>query len=63
MLGFCGPIESYNCITDYKPTVGVGEVGYNKMLGSFQLDKVGGFARVIVVNPLHEKMPHLVMVA
>ena len=55
MLGFCGPQDNHSCITDYKPTIGVGEIGYNKMVDSFRLDRVGGFARVIVVNPLHEK--------
>ena len=47
----------------YKPTVGVGEAGYNKMVDSFRLDKVGGFARVIVVSPMHDKLPRLVLVA
>jgi len=41
----------------------VSDEGYNKMVESFALDKVGGFARVIVVNPLHEKLPRLVLVA
>ena len=63
LLGFCGLIENHNCITNYKPILGIGEVRYNKMLDSFRLDKVGGFGRVIVVNPLHEKLPHLVLIA
>ena len=63
LLGFCGPTENHKCITNYKPVVGVGEVGYNKVVDSFKQNKVGGFARVIVVNPLHEKLPRLVLVA
>ena len=55
MVGFCGSTNNHKCITNYKPVVGVGDLGYNKMVDSFKLDKVGGFARVIVVNPLHEK--------
>ena len=55
MLGFCGPKKNHRCITDYKPSIGVGEVGYNQMVDSFRKDKVGGFARVIVVNPLLDK--------
>lgn len=57
MVGLCGPQENHACITDYKPTVGLKEAGYNKLVNSFRMDKVGGFARVIVVNPLHEKIP------
>ena len=63
MVGFCGPKDSHTCIPHYKPTVGVGEAGYNKMVDSFRLDKVGGFARVIVVSPMHDKLPRLVLVA
>ena len=33
------------------------------MVDSFRKDKIGGFARVIVVNPLHDKLPHLVLAA
>jgi len=62
-LNLCGPIESHACITDYKLTIEVCEVGYNKMVDSFRMDTVGGFARVIVVSPLHEKFPQLVLVA
>ena len=62
-MGFCGPKENHICISHYRPTVGIFVVGYNKMLDSFRLDKVGDFARVIVVNPLHEKLPRLVLIA
>jgi len=63
VVGFCGPKADHVCIPLYKPSVGAGEGGYNKLVESFKLDKVGGFARVIVVNPLHEKLPRLVLVA
>jgi len=33
------------------------------ILNSFWNNKVGGFARVIVVNPMHDKLPSLVLVA
>ena len=61
LVGFCGPKDNHSCVSNYKPTIGVGEVGYNKMVDSFRLDKVGGFARVIFVNPLHPKLPRLVI--
>ena len=63
LVGFCRPKDIHICITDYKPAVGVREVGYNKMVYSFRLDKVGAIARAIVVNPLHPKLPRLVLVA
>ena len=62
LLGFSGPTDNHKCITDYKPTIGVGEDGYNKLVDAFRKDKVGGFVRVIVINPLHVKLPHLVLV-
>ena len=63
MLGFCRPKESHTCIPNYKPKVGDGHAGYNKLIESFKLDKVGGFARVIVIKSLHEKLPRLVLAA
>jgi hypothetical protein len=47
--------------SDYKIEVGVGENVYNKIVDSFRLDKMDGFARVIVVNPLHDKLPKLML--
>jgi hypothetical protein len=41
--------------------VGVGDKGYNMIVDSFRSDKMGTFARVIVVNPLHVKLPRLVL--
>jgi hypothetical protein len=41
--------------------VGVGDEGYNMIVDSFRSDKMDTFARVIVVNPLHVKLPRLVL--
>jgi hypothetical protein len=62
LAGFCGPKANHVCITTYKPVCGVGEDGYNKIVESFRDDQVGSFARVIIVNPLHDKLPRLVLV-
>jgi len=62
LAGFCGPKANHVCITTYKPICGVGEDGYNKIVESFRDDQVGSFARVIIVNPLHDKLPRLVLV-
>jgi hypothetical protein len=41
--------------------VGIGDEGNNMIVDSFRLDKMGTFACVIVVNPLHVKLPRLVL--
>ena len=61
LAGFCGPKENHVCISSYKPVVGTGEEGYNRILECFRGDKVGGFARIIMVSPLHSKLPRLVL--
>lgn len=63
MLGFCGTKENHTCIHFYKTSVGIGEEGYNKVVDSFRFYKVAGFIRCIVVNPLHDELPRLVLVA
>jgi hypothetical protein len=62
LAGFCGPKQNHICISSYKPVVEFGEAGYNTIVDSFRTDKIGGFARIIVVNPLHEKLPRLMLV-
>ena len=62
LAGFCGPIVNHTCIISYKPVVGCGNDGYNKILDCFKYDKIGGFARVVVVGPLHTGLPRIVLV-
>ena len=62
LAGFCGVTDKYVYVTDFKLVVGVEEPGYQKILDSFQSNKVGGFAKVIMVNPLHQSLPRLVLV-
>ena len=61
LAGFCGSKENHACISNYKPRVSNGEGGYNTILECFRGDKVGGFARVIVVSPIHAKLLRLVL--
>jgi hypothetical protein len=61
LAGFCGPKENHVCIPSYKVVVGSGEPGYEKIVDSFQKDKIGGYARVIVVCSLHSTLPRLVL--
>lgn len=62
LAGFCGHKTDHVCITTFKPEVGSGEDGYNNIVDSFRSNQVGSFTRVIVVNPLHEKLPRLTLV-
>ena len=49
-------------MSGFKPTVGFGEYGYNNILKSFRNNRAGRFARVIMVNPLHQILPSFVLV-
>ena len=48
------------CVSNYKPGLGIGNDGYNKILDWLHYDKMGGFARVVMVNPLHDNLSRLV---
>ena len=62
LVGFCGQKEDHICVSDFKPQVGIGKAGYSAIVDSFRLNQKGSFARVIMVNPLHDKLPRLVLV-
>jgi hypothetical protein len=59
--GFCGPKDDHVCVSNYKVSIGDGEEGYNKIADAFRNDKIGGFTRVIMVSPMHEKLPRLIL--
>ena len=42
--------------------LGLVEDGYNVIVDAFRNNKLDGFARIVVVNPLHESLPRLVLV-
>lgn len=46
----------------FKHVVGIGEACYNKILESFQANKLGNFAKVVEVNLPHKRLPRLVLV-
>jgi hypothetical protein len=62
LVGFCGPKEGHVCSSTFKPVVGTRQMGYENIVDAFQNYIIGSFARVIMVNPLHEKLPRLVLV-
>ena len=63
VAGFCGPEENHVCHSGFRPHVGNGEEGYRKLVESFTSNRKASFARVVVVNLLHPKLPRLVLVA
>ena len=63
LAGFCGPEENHVCHSGFRPHIGNGEEGYRKLVESFTSNRKAGFARVVVVNHLHPKLPRLVLVA
>ena len=61
LTGFCGPKEDHVCVPTYEVVVEARTSGYDNILNAFSADKVGGFARVIMVYPLHASLSHLVL--
>ena len=62
LLGFCGPIDNHRCISDYIVEVGSGVIGYKSIVNSFKSNVRAHYARVLIVNPLHARLPRLVAV-
>lgn len=60
---FYGSKIDHKCVSNFIPMIGVGEEEYNyKLIDAFWFGKLGWFARVIIINPLHEKLPRLMFV-
>jgi hypothetical protein len=49
-------------VTNFNLVIGIGEDGYNNVLEAFTNKKIASFARIMIVNLLHEKLPRLVLV-
>lgn len=47
LLGFCGRREEHNCNIGHKVVVGIGEIGYEKIVSSFIDLTCGSYARVL----------------
>ena len=61
-IGFCDPKEGHVCSSTFKHVVDMGQMGYKNIVDAFQNYIIGSFARVIMVNSLHEKLLRLVLV-
>jgi hypothetical protein len=62
LIAFCDVKIHHHCVTNFIPIVRTREVGYNKVLGVFINYTIVGFANVIIVNALHDKLLRLVLV-
>jgi len=49
-------------VINFNLVIGIGEVGYDNVFEDFTNNKIASFARVMIMNPLHEKLPRLVFV-
>ncbi|KAL2612447.1 hypothetical protein R1flu_024139 [Riccia fluitans] len=63
LIGFCGDKDNHVCKMGLEVEVGSGESGYSKIVESFEQKIQGLYARVVIVNPLHEKLPRLIVYA
>ncbi|KAL3683565.1 hypothetical protein R1sor_001587 [Riccia sorocarpa] len=63
LIGFCGEKVEHVCKVGIEIEVGSGEAGYSKIVDSFEHNIQGSYVRVVIVNPLHVKLPKLVLFA
>ncbi|KAL2644061.1 hypothetical protein R1flu_011648 [Riccia fluitans] len=63
LIGFCGDKDNHVCKMGLEVEVGSGESCYSKIVESFEQKIQGSYARVVIVNPLHEKLPSLIVYA
>ena len=60
-MGFCGKKEEHKFPSHFLVTVGEGVARYEIIKDAFKNCVISHYARVIIANPLHEKLPHLVV--
>jgi hypothetical protein len=62
LVGSCELEKHHVCMSDFKPIVGSGNDDYNTIIDSFTNNRVGEFARVVMVNPVHQSLLMFVLV-
>lgn len=62
LTNFYGANFDRHCVTNFNLVVGIRKVEYNKILKVFTNYTIASFARVIIVNPLHDKLSKLILV-
>ena len=64
LIGFCGAKladGTHECLLDKRIVIGDDEHSYDRLVKAFQENQVGGYARVILLNPLHPNLPRVVL--
>jgi hypothetical protein len=56
LTNFCGAKVDHCCVINFNLVVGIGKVEYNKILKVFTNYTIASFVKVIIVNPLHDKL-------
>ena len=63
LLGFCGPGQNHDhCDPYFIVEIGDGEDGYLNVEAAFQNNRVGCYARAIILNPLNRNYPRIPIV-
>ena len=62
LLGFCSPIDNHKCFSDYIVEVGFGVTGFESIVNLFKSNVCAHYARVLIINPLHARLPRLVAI-
>ena len=65
LLGFCGfkrdNSDEHQCLGDVHIAVGDDDRSYQRIIDAFNDYKIGNYARVILLNPMHKKLPRVVV--
>jgi hypothetical protein len=60
--GWCGQKQdNHVCDPSFVHVVGDDDQAYERLVQAYRDNKIAGFARVIMINPLHQKIPPLVV--
>ena len=59
--GYCGLKENHECGKFYTTSVGDDPQAYERLLKRMEESKLAENARVIMINPLHHRLPRIVM--
>lgn len=62
LLGFCGLQVDHACVTALKPVIGSDSRNYGMIMQAFSTHRITKIVRVRILNPLHDKLPRLVLV-
>ena len=58
--GWCGPEkENHECDPAFVHVIGDDPQAYQRLVNAYRLNRLAGFANVVMVNPIHKDLPHL----